>query len=367
MSQSEQIKILRIQELCLDHTGNQSFQTKQSVELTKDIVQSGFLKNLPGSMLPVYLYILTHVEANFTLSITPEKMAELLPYTPLEIEMALTMLKRHKFIILEESDIGYSIELAIPPGVSSESLSSPSEIMTTVESEGSTVSRNSQLIDYILKQKAFSEEDLVRAISSMMPAQNLNYGFRQEVDYWFKTFDKEVIKELIRRTDEAWQRDPEMNCQAYMRKIASEWIAEQIITFSDLESSDKIYRQVKSLLEEFGIERQKEMTRTHWRTVYSWINSISEEDFALSVNVAKYAIQQAILRKSDGRPSLNYIEDNFIKPFKEKKIKTIEEAQTFLSQRPGISSTDKNTALDKSNEKKNKWQLGIDFTRFREN
>lgn len=249
MSQSEQIKILRIQELCLDHTGNQSFQTKQSVELTKDIVQSGFLKNLPGSMLPVYLYILTHVEANFTLSITPEKMAELLPYTPLEIEMALTMLKRHKFIILEESDIGYSIELAIPPGVSSESLSSPSEIMTTVESEGSTVSRNSQLIDYILKQKAFSEEDLVRAISSMMPAQNLNYGFRQEVDYWFKTFDKEVIKELIRRTDEAWQRDPEMNCQAYMRKIASEWIAEQIITFSDLESSDKIYRQVKSLLD----------------------------------------------------------------------------------------------------------------------
>ena len=108
------------------------------------------------------------------------------------------------------------------------------------------------------------------------------------------------------------------------------------------------------------------MTRTHWRTVYSWINQQSAGDFALSLSIAKFAIQEAIRRKSDGRPSMNYIEGNFIKPFKANQVKTIEEARAILNQKPALKTPDQKSSIQTSSSK-DKWQLGIDFTRFREN
>jgi DNA replication protein DnaD len=239
---------------------------------------------------------------------------------------------------------------------------------TDGESANQTPNTANDAVSYILRQKAFSEEDLVRAITCMIPSQLLTPNFRQEVDYWFNTFDKEVIKELVRRTDEARQRDPELNCQAYIRKIANEWIQNQILNIEDLAASDKLYRETRSLIEEFGIERQKEITRTHWETISRWLHCESATDFALSIEVARFAIQSAIMRKSDGRPSLGYIEDNLIKPFKENKIKTVEEAREFLqrqrAEKPGNPTNDK---AHKQAKPQNKWQAGIDFTRFREN
>ncbi|MCK4258907.1 MAG: DnaD domain protein [Halanaerobiales bacterium] len=374
MNSYKQLKIYRTQELILDENGNHSTQINQSVMLTKEAIDAGLLKELPDSLLSVYLYILTHVGADFSLTITPEKIAEFVPRTPIDIELTLKMLDNRGYIQLieiTEDQNNYSIILARPPKISEKTESSTSnlsQISQPIESAPKQVSnRENEAISYILQQKVFSEEDLVRAISQMIPAQNLNYGFRQEVDYWFKTFEKEVVKELVRRTDEARQKDSELNCQAYMRKIANDWIAEQIFTIESLKESDKLYRETRALIEEFGIEHKKQMTRTHWKTIYNWINAESKDDFALSASVARFAIQEAIRRKSDGRPSLKYIEDNYIKPLKKLKAKSVEEAKKFTQRSGGITPS-KNSKLKKNNQSdQSKWQLGKDYTRFREN
>ncbi|AZR74262.1 hypothetical protein BBF96_13140 [Anoxybacter fermentans] len=366
MKLSGQLKINHTQELILNQDGSHSIRINQSVELTRKAVDAGFLKNLPGSMLSVYIYLLTHIGQDFSLTTTPTKMANYLPHSPIEIELTLKMLETQGYIKLKENidtEKSYTITLAKSPAViSNESFSDDLDLNFNQKSNS-----EDDVIKYILKQKAFSEKDLVRAISAMIPIQNLDAEFRNEIDYWFNTFDKEVIKELIRRTDEAKKRDPELNCKAYMQKIANEWIADQIFTLPDLVESDKIYRETRSLIEEFGIEKFNEITRTHLKTIHSWINAESEDDFALSVEVARFAIQEAIRRKSDGRPSLNYIEDNFIKPFKEHKIKTVEEAREFLLQRSTKPITSYKEKLPTRDTKESKWHLGKDYTRFRKN
>lgn len=367
MKKIEQIKIHHTQELALDQNGNHILESQQSIELSKQTIDAGFFKNLPGPMLSVYLYLVTHIGLDYSLSTNPQKIADCLPLSTIEIEIALKMLETRNFLTITEfNDIEkqYTISFASPDQEAL--LATPTKIID-LKFNQSDFQPKTSIIDYILKQKAFSEEDLVRAISAMIPAQKLNSSFRQEIEYWFKTFDKEVIKELIRRTDEAWQRNHELNCQAYMRKIASDWISEQVFTLTELKESDKLYRETRSLIEEFGIERQNEMTRTHWRTISSWINVSSDDDFALSSEVAKFAVQTAIMQKSDGRPSLTYIENNFIKPLKEHKIKNTKEAQEFLIKRKSSSLNNKKIPQNKSDDQQTKWQLGIDFSRFREN
>lgn len=355
-----QVSILCKQEIIREPNGEQILQTSQSIEITKEAITSGFLTNFTGEMLSVYLYILTHLKKDLTLTTTMNDLNNLLAGNSLEVKTALTMLETADYIKIVENEDWTQLTISLS-NLRAENLAQAQPEDLVVNGQPTACKRNDSLLEYLFRQKTFSEKDLVRAISSMVPAQGLTQTFRQEIEYWFQTFEKDVIKELIRRTDETWQRDPDLNCQAYMRKIANEWIADQIFTTSDLEKSDKMYRQIKTLLKEFGIDRQKEMTRTHWQTVYSWINHESDQDFALSLHVAKFAIQEAIRRKSDGRPSMNYIEDNFITPFKAKKVKTIEEARSILKQKTTSKPAQKNSS------KKNKWQLGIDFTRFREN
>ncbi len=370
------LKIYRTQELILDENGNHSVQVNQSVMLSKEAIDAGFLKELPDSLLSIYLYILTHIGADFSLTTTLEEISEFVPRSPIEIELALRMLENRGYIQLQEQtgvEKNYIITLATPPKLSAKQndfsdLNLTYDSKTTSTTPSQNTDQTDKTISYILQQKAFSENDLVRAIGILIPAQKIDSGFRQEVDYWFNTFDKDVIKELIRRTDEARQRDPDINCQAYMRKIANEWIAEQIFTKDDLSKSDKLYRETRSLIEEFGIEYQKQMTRTHWQTIHNWMNSADKDDFALSFEVVKYAIQEAIRRKSDGRPSLRYIENNYIKPLKEQKVKTMDEAQKFIKKRSGVITTSSKDKLQKTKQtNQSKWQLGVDFTRFREN
>lgn len=391
MKTTRQFKIQRTQELVIDQRGNHFTHVVQSFELTRAAIEAGFLKDLPGNELSLYLYLLTHVGQDFSLTTTPTIIASLLPCTPKEIEKGLRMLEYKEYIGLQESphqpeELTITLDKLPTSLVTELNVDAKENSVPILNQNEESILKLNQIkeslnqeqtqatpvaVTYLLKQKVFSEEDLVRAISSMLSAQELNYGFRQELDYWFKTFDKEVIKELVRRTDDAVQRNTELNTQAYMRKIANEWIAEQILTLSDLKESDKLYRETRSLIEEYGIERLNEMTRTHWRTIHNWINAHSEDDFALSTEVARFAIQQAILRSSSGKPSLTYIEDNYIKPFKESKIKNVQEAETLIKKRANSykssSASTKKNATKTTNTQQNKWQLGVDFTRFREN
>lgn len=394
MKPMEQMKIRHTQELSLDQHGNRQLRTCQSIELTQEAVEAGFLKELPGSQLAIYLYLLTHVNQDFFIITNPTIIASLLPYTPLEVERGLKMLEAQGYITLSENGVTdkYIISLArTPVSAGVVTPSDPSrvaiangleQIAAEVAATGSVeqkaapntepaqdASPKVEAVEYILRQKVFSEEDLVRAITNMIHSEHLTPSMRQEIDYWFKTFDKEVIKELIRRTYEAYQRNPDFQSQAYIRKIANEWVAEQIFSLADLGEKDKIYRETRQLLEEYGIENYKDITRTHSATIYNWIASESEQDFALSIEVARFAIQEAIRQKSDGRPSLTYIENNFIKPFKENRIKTVEEAREYLrqrSERSAVPYSDKTSSPNKA-PKETKWQSGIDFTRFREN
>lgn len=88
----------------------------------------------------------------------------------------------------------------------------------------------------------------------------------------------------------------------------------------------------------------------------SWLTG----DFPLSKSVACFAIQQAIRRKKGARPSLKYIEDNFISPWKQARIKSIDQAEALLhatSTRPSPT-----TAIPGA---KNWNELNWDFKEFK--
>jgi len=73
-------------------------------------------------------------------------------------------------------------------------------------------------------------------------------------------------------------------------------------------------------------------------TFKNWISGKN----GLSFSLAKFAIKEAIKRKKDGQPSLKYIEDNFINPWKKANIKNNEQARKYLNKKNILNKTQQN-------------------------
>lgn len=121
-----------------------------------------------------------------------------------------------------------------------------------------------------------------------------------------------------------------------------------------------MYRETKILAETYGFKKWKKLNPVHMETFKNWISGKN----GLNLAVAKFAIKEAIKRKKDGQPSLKYIEDNFIKPWKNAGIKNINQARKFLknkhnSQQKHIKTTKKDKSVQWNN-------FSWDFNNFQE-
>jgi hypothetical protein len=84
---------------------------------------------------------------------------------------------------------------------------------------------------------------------------------------------------------------------------------------------------------------------------YDWLN----DENGINLSIAKFAVKEAFKRKSDGQPSLKYIEDNFIIPLKENDIKNIDQAKQVLNN-DSIQKDTQNQTNGEDSGQKSGWE-----------
>ncbi len=329
-----------------------SAQEKQSLEIGKSFVDSGLLKKLPGPSLSIYIYILTHLTKNNVLEININKICSLLPYELMQIKKSFDYMDKHDIIdIVKKNDLSYKI---IPKTNICEN-NKENDILINRK----VFSNFEEKINYrkkIIKKENLSLNELKKAIVSFL-ADNIDYRqYNEVIDSWLNDFSKEILQELIRRVDKWLKKqkgkDKENKAFYYLRGIIDDWYQKKIYDIDRLKYFDRLYRETKDLARIYGI-KWRNINPTQLETFRSWLL----DDFALSSSLVQYAIKEAVRRKRDGQPSLNYIENNFIKKLKENKIRSVKEAKKYFSQNKYNISKEKKDNKEKNNEKKKseKW------------
>ena len=320
---------------------------KQSIELGRESIKHGFLKTLPGPSLPVFIYLLTHIDTNQSIRTNPAIMAGFLALDRENIKKGLKILKKHGYINLEKEKKGnYTYEIKV----------NLNKIVGSCFNNNENNENNSKenLDNYrskVLNKNNLSKKDYIKALISFLP-EGIDYSLiEEEIEHWMKDFDKKMIKELIRRVDK-WVNKNNKNKKEgfyYLHGIVDDWYNKKIFDYERLKYFDRMYRETNELANCYGFKNWFNVSETQMEIFSEWLN----EDNGLSLSIAKYAIKEAFRRKSDGQPSLKYIEDNFIIPLKENNVKSIDQARKFLNNN---SSKKKKEPKNKKHEVNNNWE-----------
>src|SRR6056297_2925627 len=142
-------------------------------------------------------------------------------------------------------------------------------------------------------------------------------------------FEAKLIKELVRRTYK-WVNKNNKNKKEgfyYVDGIVDDWYSKEIFDYERIKYFDKLYRDTNELAKCYGFKNWHNINKAQMEIFHSWLN---DKD-GLSLTIAKYAIKEAFRKKSDGQPSLKYIEDNFIIPLKENNTKSKSQAKKVLN------------------------------------
>ena len=302
-------------------------EEKQSLEIGKSAVDAGLFKKFPGSSLAVFLYLLTHLKNENYLELNLNKISSSLACNPAEIKKSLDYMNDNDIIDIERKN---KIEFEIV--INKKKLNENKEnqnILINRKTFNNFKDKKRYRIKIIKKENP-SLNELKKAIVSFL-ADDIDYRqFNEEINNWLNDFSKEILQELIRRVNK-WlekQRGKENHNNAfyYLRGIIDDWYNKEIFNLDRLKYFDRLYRETKDLAKVYGI-KWRNINPTQLETFKSWLI----DDFALSSSLVQYAIKEGVKRKRDGQPSLKYIEDNFINPFKEHDIKNIQEAKQVLN------------------------------------
>ncbi|QTL99804.1 DnaD domain protein [Iocasia frigidifontis] len=290
------------------------------IELGNTCIDNGFLKRFPGISLSIFFYLLTHLDDNQCIYTNATIISSYLPreLSIPAINKALKHLAEHGIIRISakrEGDYTYKIELNL-------NILRNSSLPITNHREG--LYNNKNIRKAVIDKKTPSEEELYQAILSFIPPEE----DKGQLSKWLDSFDHKMIAELIRRVDRWLERNDNPPGQAfhYLKGIVDDWYRKEIFTYQRLKHFDQLYRETRELASSFGIKKWQNVKPIHMETFKSWLS----DDYPLSSSIIKLAIQEAVKRKRDGQPSLKYIEDNFIKPWKEAGIKTTQEARAHL-------------------------------------
>lgn len=311
--------------------GIASSQSLGGITICKEAVDQGFLLQLKGLLLPCYLYLATlvddHLEGEFIIRAATKTLA----CTRKELLKALIKLEEKEFIKVRELD---------PTSEKRPILFSLNTFDTP---------KREDFIEALLAKKFCRNEDLVEglvALYRLPDNQEVHGRLREEIEEWFNVFDKEVIKEVFRRSYEWGQKNKEGRPFQYLTTILEDLKESGVVNYSHLEERDRLYYQIRELARSCGIKAHELNQSPIYRQVMErWITKKEEKDHALDLDVAQFAVEEATRKSRSRHPSLDYIEKNFIVPLKEAKIESIEEAKTFLRQEkaktPGSQSKEK--------------------------
>ena len=313
---------------------------QQSVELGRESINHGFLKTLPGPSLPVFLYLITHIDENQSLKTNPAIMAGFLALNRENIKEGLKILKENEYIKLNELKKGnytYEIKMNLDKIVGSCYFDNKKE-------------NKEELKGYrkkVINENELENSDYKKALVSFLPEEIDQSLIEEEIEHWLKDFDEKMIKELIRRVNKWINKNNKSSKEGfyYLHGIIDDWYNKEIFAYERLKYFDRMYRETSELAKTYGLKNWYNVSESQMEIFYNWLN----DDNGISLNLAKFAVKEAFRRKSDGQPSLKYIEDNFITPLKENDIKNINEAKNVLNNNYDYEKSDsKNPAQQKS-------------------
>ncbi len=299
------------------------------IALSSSALKNGLFAGWTGNQLAIFFLLLAHANSSLSGEVKLEKLENLLPDGRKVITKELPRLEKGGFIEYEETRGTVSFKIFLPA--------------LDKNSRGSSgaLEQEERFLRELLSGRPVSEQDLVKGLVMILAPEKLTDRLRSEIEEIMATFSPETVKELIRRVKKALEDNPDLKPLPYLRGIVRDWVKNGITSYEDLQRADRLHRETHELAMEFGISRAWEMTPSHKEILLSWITCNDSEDHALSVEVARWAIQEAIRSKRDGRPSLNYIDRNFIQPLKRAKTSDIEEAREAMQQKETSPAEDK--------------------------
>lgn len=109
-----------------------------------------------------------------------------------------------------------------------------------------------------------------------------------------------MVKELIRRVDKWLNKynNPVDKAFPYLTGIIDDWYQKGISSYQELQYFDNLYRETRELAELYGLSKWHNIKPVHMETFNRWL----KEDYPLSVDVVKLAIQEAFQRKKTDNP-----------------------------------------------------------------
>ena len=354
-----------------------------SIEIGDCAIDQGFLLQFPGATLAIFLYLITHTDDRYIIETNPTIISSYLPnsYNLESIKEGLKYLEKHDIIESSKKRKGdYTYQIKINTNKLGKNLEKHEQVnglnnklhtdQNRIQANNKPqVNQNQKCIYYgqiEIRKKIIgisnpSRSELFQAILTFVsPEENINV-LETTINQWLEDFDSNLIKELIRRVDKWLEKynNPPQKAFRYLNGIIDDWYQKEIDTYQDLKYFDQLYRETRELAQMYGLVEWHNVKPVHMKTFHKWLN----EDFPLSVDVVKLAIKEAFHRKRDGQPSLKYIEDNFIKPWKKKKVRSCQHAANLLK-KPSTNTNSKKTPFTgrSANKTQGKWEdLSWDF------
>lgn len=316
-----------------------SNKCKHSLEIGDCAIDNGLLLHFPGSTLAIFLYLVTHIDDNYIIETNPTSISSYLPdnCNPESINEDLNYLKKHGIIeIAEKRDGDYTYCIKLNISKLGKKLKKDKKISNSNNSQTFKNKQGLKCIYYdnreirkkIISLPRPSRSELFQAILTFIPPEENISVLERTISQWLEDFDSDMIKELLRRVDK-WlikYNNPKDKAFHYLKGIIDDWYQKGISTYQELQHFDKLYRETRKLAELYGLPKWHNVKPIHMETFNRWL----QEDYPLSTEVVKLAIQEAFRRKKDGQPSLQYIEENFIKPWKKNRVRDCQQARVLI-------------------------------------
>ena len=175
--------------------------------------------------------------------------------------------------------------------------------------------------------------ELREKLLEFFPGRPGSQAYRQsgeEVERWCKDFPAGLLQELLRRVRKwlGYPQNPHERAHYYLRAIVSDWYEKGIFSREKLQEYDRLYRETRELARIYGFKNYHQLNPVQLETLQGWLTGTR----GLSLEIACWAVRQAVRHKRDGSPSLDYIERNYIKPLKQAGVKNIDQAAEVLGE-----------------------------------
>ncbi len=284
-------------------------QQEREVEIGEYLIDKGFLSQFPGSSLALFLFLAAKRADKKPVKITLERLNCLIPGTLAEVRDAVDFLQECDLLNFNQ-DSG-EISLQLKP----ENLIFPGVNKTGVK-----------------KNCSEQESEIINSLLDFFPGEKGEKLHRQsleEVQEWVADFPPELLQELLKRL-EKWlehPQNPEERAHYYLRAIISDWYEKGIFSLNQLKEYDRLYRETKTLAQIYGFKSYHQLNPVQLETLQSWLTG----EKGLSLEVACWAVKQAVRQKRDGSPSLEYIERNYIEPLQKEAARNIKEAAKIMA------------------------------------